>query len=151
MHLHASLAEHDVFFQNDGDEVYPNRMEVRRVTKSQQLDCIKRVVQFAKDIAEDKAGLSPEAMVNGVLPDSLKGCPVTDFTVELGEYLIKSGELGKEIIQRICDDPSCAAMVEADPQCPRPLRHLANLTIALKNAAAYKPSNSTATVGFAAA
>jgi hypothetical protein len=146
-HLHTGLAEHDLFFGKEDDNVHENRLEVRRVSKAQELEYMRRVVRFSRDLVEGTAGLTPEQVAGGELPDYLKGVAIQAYTVELGEYLVQRGAPGSDAIRQICDDAEFAAQVEQDEQSPRPLRYLAQMTNSVRSPVAPKAHS----IGFVAA
>jgi hypothetical protein len=83
-HLHAGLATLELFFAEEGDNVLAHRQEVRRVTRAQQLDGMRRIVKFSRELADGESALSPEQLMNGQMPESLRDIPIREITSDLG-------------------------------------------------------------------
>ena len=71
--LHAGLAKHDFFFTQAEDVVHENQLEVRRVSRVQQLEFKRKLVRFSRDLVEGALQVTPEQVASGELPDWLKG------------------------------------------------------------------------------
>jgi hypothetical protein len=145
--LHAGLAKHDFFFTQEEDVVHENRLEVRRVSRVQQLEFRRKLVRFSRDLVEGALQVTPEQVATGELPDCLKRAPVSEYATELGEYIVNSGEPGRELVLRICDDAEFATQVEQDERNPRALRYLAELSNSVRDTSIYRAP----AIGFAAA
>ena len=146
-HLHAGLAEHDLFFAKEGDNVNENRMEVRRVSKAQEVEFARKLVRFSRELAEGTSELAPERVASGEIPDYLQVTNIRKVTIELGEFIVAHPEAGKEMIRRICADPQFATQVEQDEQNPELLRFLAHMSNASRTPNRPKVNE----IGFAAA
>jgi hypothetical protein len=145
--MRAGLAKHDFFFTQEEDVLHENRLEVRRVSRVQQLEFKRKLVRFSRDLVEGALQVTPEQVASGELPDCLKRAPVSEYTTELGEYIVNSGELGRELVLRICDDAEFATQVEQDERNPRALRYLAQLSNSVRDTSTYRAP----AIGFAAA
>ena len=145
--LHAGLAKHDFFFTQEEDVVNENRLEVRRVSRVQQLEFTRKLVRFSRDLVVGALQVTPEQLASGEVPDCLKRAPVKGYTTELGEYIVNSGEPGRELIRRICDDAEFAAQVEQDERNPSALRYLAHLSNSVRATVVFRAP----AIGFAAA
>ncbi len=151
-HFSASVAEHDLFFEQEEDRIFIHRGEVWRVTKADELEAVRQTVAFVRELATGTASITAEDALNEKLPAHLRRYGIGAFTKDVGDFLPRHGEEGREIMRRICDDKEMAEQVEAHPQSPLVLQHLAGLCKMLNAAALPKAASRMATpVGFAAA
>lgn len=138
LELKAAIAEHDLFFEQDEDTIDVHRGEVRRLNKAEQLEFVRRIVEFSRDLATGNAGITPEELLRGKQPPQLRGLPIGDYASDLAQLLVTDLDNARALILEICTDENLARHVAEDPESPPVLKQLATLSCRLAAAHASK-------------
>jgi len=123
--LRATLGAHDGVFpdEEDGEHIVPELLEARRTTKAAKMKKLQKIIDASKRLA------SAEGADSGETPAVPKGLSdgVHKFMSDLQEFLRASGDEGRELVLRICDDPDYARKLVQEEGLPPALQFLAQI------------------------
>lgn len=127
MQLRVALGEAQGVFVDDeeGERVVPELLAVIRVTDSAKTKMLRQVVQASMTLARNNGEESDD---QPTWPAEL-GKGIQNFAKDLTAFISINGNEGRELVMRICQDPTFAETLENDQNIPNPIRFLAEVVV----------------------
>ncbi len=130
-HILAELGVHQGCFLDDEEALDVDRLEVVKKNKVAEVGELKSLVNFCQELSSGSSQVPLEAVCNGeALPAQFR--QRTDykaFLSDLGLFLVNSGDNGRSIVRKVCEEHAFAERMAADDEQPRPVRFLASISL----------------------
>jgi hypothetical protein len=128
------------FEEVDGDwQASPHRLLIVKKDNRKEEAAFRKIVEFAKTMADGTANISLQSIREGILPDDLIqsinqiGTNIREFIKDLADFLLEAKAEGHKEVLRICDDPDFTKEVAMKSNFPTPLRFLAAMILKFIN------------------
>jgi len=120
-------------------EVSPHRLLIVKKDKGKEEAAFRKIVEFAKTMADGTSNIPLQSIRDGDLPDDLIqsinqiGVNIREFVKDLADFLLEAKVEGHKEVLRICDNPDFAKEVALKSNKPVPLRVLAAMILKFIN------------------
>ncbi len=117
----------------------PHRLLIVKEDKGKEEAAFRKIVEFAKTMADGTSNIPLQSIRDGDLPDDLIqsinqiGVNIREFVKDLADFLLEARVEGHKEVLRICDNPDFAKEVALKSNKPVPLRVLAAMILKFIN------------------